>query len=320
MYQFTNNELIEGIRIGHATDYEALTGCTVVLFEEGAIGGISIEGQASGTRGIDSLSPFHLVDKINAIIISGGSSFGLDSASGVMKYLEERGKGYDVGITKIPIVPAAIIFDLAIGNPRIRPDREMGYMACTNAKENFIEEGSIGAGTGATIGKLYGIERGMKGGIGIYSTSLKKLEVYSITVVNAFGDIRENGKIIAGLRKSKDSFELVSSEGEMRKGVTRKRFSHGNTTISILITNASLTKNDAIKVAQIAGLGFADSISPPHTTFDGDIIFVLSVGNIKADINIIGLLGKEAISKSIIRGIKLADGFGIIPAYKDIIK
>ena len=318
MSQLVENDLIEGVRIGHASDYRALTGCTVILFEDGAIGGIRIEGHASGTRGIDPLSPFHLVDRVNALVISGGSSFGLDSASGVMKYLEERGKGYEVGVAKIPIVPAAIIFDLGIGDPSVRPDKEMGYKACINARDKGIEEGSVGAGTGATVGKLHGIERAMKGGVGFFALSLNKLKVCAITVVNAFGDVKEGGKIIAGLRKSKESLELMSSEEEMRRGVVRKGFGFENTTISVLITNASLTKHEAANVAQIARNGFAESISPSNTLFDGDIIFVFSVGEIKADINTLGLLGKRAVSESIIRGVKLADGFGILPAYKDL--
>jgi L-aminopeptidase/D-esterase-like protein len=319
---------VPGIEVGHASDFKALTGCTVVLFGEGAIGGVDIRGAATGTRQIDALNPIHIVDKIHALLLTGGSSFGLDAAGGVMTYLEERGKGFDVVTTKVPIVPTAVIFDLGIGNFRVRPDHRMGYEACLNASKK-VEEGSAGVGVGATVGKLFGIDRAMKGGVGTSSVQGPNgLIVGAFVVINAFGDVFNpySNQILAGARKSKKSLQLANSSKWMKQGVTRKQFgvvnpsdpSAFNTTLGIIATNANLTKKEIHQVAQIAHSGLAKVISPLHTTFDGDLVFAISYGKKKGDVNTIGLLGEAALIESVQRAIIKADGFGIIPAYKDL--
>jgi L-aminopeptidase/D-esterase-like protein len=320
---------VPGIKVGHASDFKALTGCTVILCEEGAIGAVDIRGTATGTRQIDALTPLHLVDKIHAILLAGGSAFGLDAAGGVMAYLEERGKGFDVAKTKIPIVPTAIIFDFGIGDFRIRPDRGMGYQACLNASKK-VEEGSVGAGTGATVGKLFGIERAMKGGVGTSSVrGPKGLMVGALVVVNAFGDVLDpdSHQMLAGARKSKKSFQWANSSKWIKKGVTRKQFgpitppesTSFNTTLGVIATNADLTKKEAHHVAQIAHSGLAKIISPLHTTFDGDLIFAISYGKKKTDVNTIGLLGETVLIESVKRAVIKAKGWGIIPTHQDIV-
>ena len=320
---------VPGIKVGHASDFKALTGCTVILCEEGAVGAIDIRGTATGTRQIDALTYLHLVDKIHAILLAGGSAFGLDATGGVMTFLEEKGKGFDVIKTKIPIVPTAVIFDFGIGDFRVRPDQQMGYQACLNASKK-VEEGSVGVGTGATVGKLFGIERAMKGGVGTSSIlGPKGLIVGALAVVNAFGDVLDpNSKqLLVGARKSNKSFELSNSAKWMKQGVTRNQFgaiippasTAFNTTLGVIATNANFTKKELHQVAQIAHLGLAKIISPLHTTFDGDLIFALSLGKKKADVNTIGLLGEVALMESVKKAVTKAKGFGVIPAYKDIL-
>lgn len=314
--------------MGHASDFKALTGCTVILCEEGAVGGVDIRGTATGTRQIDALSYLHLVENIHAILLSGGSAFGLDAAGGVMKYLEEKSKGFDVVKTRVPIVPAAVIFDFGIGDFRIRPDQKMGYQACLNASKR-VEEGSVGVGTGATIGKLFGIDRAMKGGVGTSSIfGPEGLIVGALVVVNAFGDVLDpsGNQILAGARKSKGSLQLANSTKWIKRGVTRKQFGGPlrpkadifNTTLGVIATNANLSKKEASQVAQISHSGLVKMISPLHTTFDGDLLFTISYGKKRADVNTIGLLGEVALMEAVKRAIMKADGFGIIPAYRDI--
>lgn len=321
---------IPGLRVGHASDFEALTGCTVILCEEGVIGAVDIRGAATGTREIDALSYHHLVDRIHAILLTGGSAYGLDAAGGVMAYLEERGKGFDVIKTKVPIVPAAVIFDLGIGDFRRRPDKEMGYQACLSASRE-VGEGSIGAGTGATVGKLFGMERAMKGGLGTSSIfGPRGIIVGALVVVNAFGDVvdPESHQILAGARVSRRSLRLANSSKWIKKGAVRRSFGEpassplfpSNTTLAVIATNAHLDKKELHQVLRIAHCGLARMISPFHTTFDGDILFGLSCGKKEGDVNLIGLLGKEVLMEALRRAILKADGFGILPAHKDIVK
>jgi L-aminopeptidase/D-esterase-like protein len=320
---------VPGIKVGHASDFKALTGCTVILCERGAIGAVDIRGTAAGTRQIDPLTDLHLVDKIQAILLSGGSAFGLDAAGGVMAYLEERGKGFDVGETKIPHVPTAVIFDFGIGDFGVRPDREMGYQACLNASGE-VAEGSVGVGTGATVGKLFGMERAMKGGVGTSSIQGPKgIIVGALVVVNAFGDVCDpsSHQILAGARVSKASFQFANSSKWMKRGVARTRFgavtpSDANafhTTLGVVATNASFTKKELRQIAQIAHSGLAKVISPLHTTFDGDLIFTLSYGRKKADVNTVGLLGEAVLMESVKRAVTKAKGLGIVPARRDMI-
>ncbi|MBP1749727.1 MAG: peptidase DmpA [Deltaproteobacteria bacterium] len=310
---------VPGIKVGHASDFNGLTGCTVILCEEGAVAGIDVRGSAPGTRQVDALNPGHIVDRIHAIVLSGGSSFGLDAASGVSKYLEEKGVGFDVGITRIPIVPTAVIFDLLFGDHTVRPTAQMGYAACLNAQEQVLE-GSVGAGVGAVIGKLFETSRAMKGGLGTCSVAMPDgLRVGALVVVNAFGDIVDNitGRIIAGLRKSEDSMEFANTTNCLKQGITKQKFALVNTTLGVVATNARFSKRDMTKVSQMAQGGLIKTINPVHTTFDGDLVFALSIGDIEADINQVGVLAEFVLAEAIKRAIKKADGFGLIPAFKD---
>jgi L-aminopeptidase/D-esterase-like protein len=320
---------VPGIRVGHASDFKALTGCTVILCEEGAIGAVDIRGTAAGTRQMDPLTPLHLVDKIQALLLAGGSAFGLDAAGGVMAYLEERRKGFDVGETKIPHVPTAVIFDFGIGDFRVRPGREMGSQACLNASRK-VPEGSVGVGTGATVGKLFGMERAMKGGVGTSSIhGPKGIIVGALVVVNAFGDVIDpvSHQILAGARMSRRSARLADSSSWMKRGVARKQFGAitpsdskvSNTTLGVVATNADFAKKELHQVAQIAHSGLAKVISPLHTTFDGDLIFAISYGKKKADVNTVGLLGEAVLMESVRRAVTKAEGWGILPAHRDIV-
>jgi L-aminopeptidase/D-esterase-like protein len=313
---------VKGLKVGHASDYKGYTGCTVILCEDGATCGIDIRGSASGTRQIDALSMNHIVEHVHAILLSGGSSFGLDAATGVMRFLEEKGIGFDVGPTKIPIVPTAVIFDIFFGDPMARPTREMGYEACKNAKDS-VEEGSIGVGVGAAVGKLFEISRAMKGGVGTSSIVLPDgLTVASLVVVNAFGDIIDNvtGKIIAGARVTPESMEFANTVESIKKGAVKKQFGLVNTTLGVVATNAKFNKRDITKIAQMAQGGLIKTISPVHTTFDGDLVFALATGECEADLNLVGVLGEFVIAEAIKRAVKKADGFGILPAFKDSTK
>ena len=317
---------VNGIRVGHASNIQAMTGCTVLLCEEGAVAGIDIRGSAAGTRQVDSLYPLHLVHEVHAILLTGGSSFGLDAAGGVVRYLEERQKGFDVEVTHIPIVPTAVVFDLRLGDSRVRPDAEMAYQACLQASSANVAEGSIGVGTGATVGKLFDLKRASKGGVGTASVEGGTgIMVGALVVVNAFGDVIDNetGRILAGLRESENSLDLVPSADLLRQGVQKRQFGESaieNTTIGAVATNARLTREEAIKVAQMAHNGLGKTISPISTSFDGDIIFALSLGQEKADVNNVGVLAELALMNAVKRAIIKADGFGIIPAYGDLIK
>lgn len=311
---------IEGITVGHSSDFEGYTGCTVILCEKGAVCGIDIRGSASGTRQVDALNVNHIVKQVHAILLAGGSSFGLDAAGGVMRYLEERNVGFDVGVAHIPIVPTAVIFDLGFGNPQARPTSGMGYEACLKAGTE-VEEGSVGAGTGATVGKIFELPRAMKGGLGTYSLATPDgLKVAALVVVNAFGDIIDNvtGKIIAGLRESENSSAFANTVTQIKEGAVKKQFGIVNTTLGVVATNAVFSKREITKVAQMAQGGLIKTISPVHTTFDGDLVFALSTGQVEADLNKVGVLAEFVLSEAIKKAVKKADGFGIVPAFRDI--
>ncbi|HEX2966142.1 MAG TPA: P1 family peptidase [Syntrophorhabdaceae bacterium] len=312
---------VPGIKVGHASDLKGYTGCTVILCEEGAVCGIDVRGSASGTRQIDALSVGHIVEEVHAIILAGGSSFGLDAAGGVTRYLEEKGIGFDVGVAKIPIVPSAVIFDLGFG-AQSRPTPEMGYQACASAAFQ-VEEGSVGVGTGATVGKIFDSARAMKGGVGTCSIAMPDgLKIAALVVVNAFGDIIDNvtGKIIAGVRKSEDSLEFAGTVKQIKEGIVKKQFAITNTTLGVVATNARFNKKEITKVAQMAQGGLIKTISPVHTTFDGDLVFALATGERETDINKAGVLAEFVIAEAIKRAVKKADGFGIVPGFRDIAK
>lgn len=299
---------VPGIEVGHAHDINAKTGCTVVICREGAVGGVDVRGSAPGTRETDLMRPMNLVDKVHAVVLCGGSAFGLAAAGGVMRYLEEREIGFDTGVTKVPIVAGAVIFDLGYGDWRVRPDERMGYEACMNAGTGDVPQGSVGAGTGATVGKILGMECCMKGGVGTSSIRLPGgVVVGAIVVVNALGDVvnPRTGKILAGARdpgtgKFIDTWEFIL-EGNTMKGQQL-----GNTTVGVVATNAYLTKEWANKVAAMAHDGLAMAIRPVHTMLDGDTIFALSTGKIQCDVNVIGTAAAEAVARAVVNAVKNA--------------
>jgi len=312
---------VSGIKVGHSQDLKAGTGCTVVICEKGATTGVGVRGGAPGTRETDLLNPVNLVEKAHAIYLGGGSAFGLDGASGVMKYLEERGIGFDVVLTKVPIVPGAVLFDLDVGDYRVRPDARMGYDACLKASEEEVRQGNIiGAGTGATVGKIFGGLRSMKSGLGTASFKSQELIIGAIVAVNCLGDVidPENGEIIAGVL-SEDKKEFANTMSFLRNFPQRSgsNFSK-NTTIGAVATNAKLTKAGATKVAMMSQDGYARTISPAHTMFDGDTIFCMATGEVKAGINVVGSIAAEVMARAIVKAIKNTESLFKLKSYKDL--
>ena len=310
---------VPGVLVGHATDHEALTGCTAVLFEdpEGAIVGVDVRGSSPGTRETDRLGPHGTVRKTHALVLTGGSAFGLAAAEGVVSYLEESGIGLDIGVTRIPLVSAAVLFDLLLGDPAIRPDFPMGYEAAASAKSGDFAQGSVGAGTGATVGKVLGMERAMKGGIGSVSVRLDGgLVVAALAAVNAFGDVRDpkTGRVIAGPRQ--DDGTLGDTVELLPEAASRLRWAE-NTTLGIVATNARLMKSGANKVAQMAHDGLARAIEPVHTTIDGDVAFAVSVGEVDAETDVIGAWGARAMQEAILRAVRTAEGVPGIPSLSE---
>jgi len=306
---------IPGIRVGHLSDFQALTGCTAILCEQGAVGGVDIRGSASGTEEINTLDPLHVDPVVHAIVLAGGSAFGLEAASGVRRYLAARGVGVSTPAGKVPIVPAAILYDLAIAKPNVRPTVAMGEAAAMAASDAPVAEGCVGAGTGATIGKALGMKQAMKGGIGSYTVTLPNgVLVASLVVVNALGDVRDpaTGKIVAGARKSADSREFADGNEVIKRGAPAPLV-RGNTTLGVVATNARLTKVQATKLAQFASLGMARTIYPVNTTNDGDTVFALGIGDRQADINSLGVAAAEALSQAILRAVRTAKTMGGVP-------
>ena len=312
---------VEGVKVGHAHDLKAITGVTVVLCEEGAVGGVDMRGTATGTREINPLDPLHLVEKAHGICLAGGSAFGLDAAGGVMRWLEERGVGLPVGPTVVPIVPSAIIFDLRIGDHKVRPDAAMGHRACEAASADPVPEGCVGVGAGATIGKLRAAAGAMKSGIGSASiVTPDGLAVGALAVVNAFGDILdlETGKIIAGCRNDAGGF--VDTAKAVRGPIPDRGFSPQNTTLVVVATNATLTKPQAQKVAQLAQVGMAKTVSPCHSTVDGDVVFALATcrRSEQPNLNRLGVLAADVTAQAIVRAVKTADPLGGLPSWKSL--
>ena len=300
---------IEGIRIGHSENKEGGTGCTVLLCPEGGTGGVEVRGGAPGTRETDLVIPMELVDKVHGIVLSGGSAFGLDASSGVMEYLEKKGFGFDTQITKVPIVSQAVLFDLSVGVYRCRPDKALGYEACLNSELPYEDrQGNVGAGTGATIGKVLGIKGSMKGGLGTYALQVGNLKVGAVVAVNALGDIveSETGKIIAGAINKEFNGFLDTEKYMIENHDKIKNTFNGNTTIGAIITNGKLTKAQGNKIASMAHNGLARAIRPAHTLQDGDTIFTLGTNKITADINVIGILASIVMEKAIVNAVKEA--------------
>lgn len=313
---------VEGLKVGHFTLSERLTGCTVVLAENGAVGGVDVRGGAPGTRETDLLDPVNMIQKVHAVVLSGGSAFGLDAASGVVRYLDEKGIGYAVGDVVVPIVVAAIIYDLGVGDPTIRPGPDCGYRAATRANTAMPEEGNVGVGAGATVGQLRGGARAMKGGVGTASITLPSgLTVAAIVAVNAVGDIidPETGSVIAGVRTA-DGRGLADARVLLRSGSFSEPRSGANTTIGVVATNATLTQVQATKVAQMAQDGLARTIYPAHTPGDGDTVFSLATGTYTGptSVSTIGALAADMTAKAIVRAVMAAEGIPGIPSMSDL--
>ena len=314
---------MEGLKVGHHTLAERPTGCTVILVDGDAVGSVSQRGGAPGTRETDLLNPLNMVDKVNAIVLAGGSAFGLEAATGTVRWLEEHDIGWPAGAAKVPIVPAAILFDLGVGgNAKVRPTAECGYKAAAAASAGPIQEGSVGAGAGATVGKLGGANRSTKSGLGTASISLPTgLVVAAIVAVNAVGDIIDpsSGKVVAGVRNPDGTF--ADARKILRSGATLQRPRAGeNTTIGLVATNAKMTKALVARMALMADDGYARAISPSHTTGDGDTIFSLATGRWdgNADITTIGALAAEAMADAVVRAATQATGAAGIPAARDL--
>lgn len=315
---FNNILDVKGIKVGQVEDKEGLTGCTVIICEDGGVCGVDVRGSAPGTRETDLLDPINMVQKVHAIVLSGGSAFGLESTCGVSRYLEEKGIGFDVGVAKVPIVTGAVLFDLGVGDPKCRPNIEMGYKACQIANNTELKQGNYGAGCGATVGKIRGSEFCIKGGIGSYSIKLDNgLVVSAIIAVNAFGDVYENGQVIAGVLND-DKTDFLNTYDLMKKGVNKGGFNIDNTTIGAVVTNAKLSKAECKKISQMAHNGFAKSIFPIHTPHDGDTIFTLATGEVETDITLLGSIASEVVEKSVISAIKNASKTNNILSYNEI--
>lgn len=315
---FNNILDVKGIKVGQVEDKEGLTGCTVIICEDGGVCGVDVRGSAPGTRETDLLDPINMVQKVHAIVLSGGSAFGLESTCGVSRYLEEKGIGFDVGVGKVPIVTGAVLFDLGVGDPKCRPNIEMGYKACQIANNIELKQGNYGAGCGATVGKIRGSEFCTKGGIGSYSIKLDNgLVVSAIIAVNAFGDVYENGQVIAGVLND-DKNDFLNTYDLMKKGVNKGGFNIDNTTIGAVVTNAKLSKAECKKISQMAHNGFAKSIFPIHTPHDGDTIFTLATGEVETDITLLGSIASEVVEKSVISAIKNASKTNDILSYNEI--
>lgn len=314
---------IAGLKVGHFTDARRPTGCTVVLCEAGATCGVDVRGAAPGTRETDLLRSENLVEQVHAVLLTGGSAFGLDAAGGVMRWLDERGCGLAVGPVRVPIVPAAVLFDLWIGNPALRPDAAAGYAACNAAGSAPPAQGSVGAGAGASVGKLFGIERAMKGGIGTAAITVGAITVAALIAVNATGDVIDpaDGGIVAGTRGA-DGRPRGAARAIARGELPQRAVAGMATTIGIVATDASLTKAQANKLAAMAHDGLARSIDPIHTMADGDTLFALATGasGLAGDMTVLGTLAAEVTARAVLNAVRLATGLAVpaLPAVADL--
>jgi L-aminopeptidase/D-esterase-like protein len=324
---------VPGIKVGHAQDLDAITGCTVVLCENGAVGGVDQRGGGPGTRELALLDPVNHVEKMHAVMLSGGSAFGLDAAGGVMQYLEEKDIGYQAQVARVPIVPAAILFDLNLGDPHIRPDKQMGYQACINALEGPPAQGSVGAGTGATVGKMLGMGQATKGGVGTASMEIGGgVIVGALVAVNAVGDVidPETNQIVAGVRSLKkgpisigDDALFADSLKIMRSLIGRTLLglaSKANTVIGVVATNAKFDKAHTNKLAQMAQNGVVRTVRPVHTMHDGDTMFAMATGEKKADVNIVGAFAAQVVAQAVLNAVRNASGLGGVPAASELEK
>lgn len=316
---------VPGLRVGHAQDEKAQTGCTVFLPPEGTVGAVDKSGGAVGTRQTDPLGLMHIVEEVHAVVLSGGSAFGMESATGVARYLEEMGIGFDAAVAKVPIVPTAILFDLGLGASDRRPDADMGYAAAAAATDDRPAEGNVGVGTGATVGKMLGIEGAMKSGVGTASLDLGDgVIVGALMAVNAAGDVvdPETGEIIAGARLPEDQGGGFADARKVLQGMLglgKLGFGSGeNTVIGVVATNAALSKRDCTVVARMAQDGVARTVRPSHMMMDGDALFALATGQAQADVNIIGAFAAEVVAQAVVRAVRQAEGVAGLPAVSDL--
>ena len=312
---------IEGIEVGHAQNIEAATGCTVILCKDSAAAGVDVRGGAPGTRETDLLNPVNLVQRIHAVMLAGGSAFGLDAAAGVMQYLEERQIGFDVGVTHVPIVCGAVLFDLTFGDFKIRPDRQMGYEACLNAGK-ACPQGNVGAGTGATVGKILGTSRSMKSGLGCYALQVEDLQVGALVAVNCLGDVidPQTGQKLAG-PLSEDGRTLADTEDILISAYAdKKNLFSGNTTIGVVATNAAFDKAQATKLASMSHNGYARTMRPSHSMYDGDTIFALSTGGVSADLSVVGLLAARVMERAVVNAVINTSSLGGLKYCRDILE
>lgn len=318
---------VPGIEVGHAQDHDALTGVTVIVCRKGAVGGVDVRGSAPGTRETDLLDPINLVEKVHAVALAGGSAFGLDAASGVVRWLEEQGIGFQTGVARVPIVPAAILYDLDLGRADVRPDAAMGYAAAAAAAPGPVSEGNVGAGTGASVGKIFGTAGAMKAGLGTASIAIGGgVVVGALVAVNAFGDVvdPQTGAILAGARPVKIGPLTLGGQGRFADtlkvmstfaGRQILRLATGrNTVIGVVAANVKFTKAEATKMAQMAQDGIARTIRPAHTMLDGDTIFALATGGRRADVSTVGAYAAEALAQAIVRAVQMARPAGGLPA------
>ena len=328
-----NNSItdVPGIEVGHAQDQEALTGVTAILCRKGAVAGVDQRGGAPGTRETDLLDPVNQVEKAHAIMLAGGSAFGLDAAAGIMRYLEEQKIGFDVGVARVPIVPAAILFDLALGRADIRPTPEMGYRAAAAASSGVVAEGNIGAGTGASVGKIFGMAGAMKSGLGSASLDIGGgIIVGALVAVNAFGDVIDprTAEIVAGARSTNmgpvrlGSGAYFADTLETLKTLPGRTImslaTRSNTVIGVVATNARFSKAESTKMAQMAQDGLARAIRPAHTMLDGDTIFALATGQKSADVSIVGAFAAEVFANACLRAVRSAHSAGGLPGLADL--
>ena len=312
---------VEGLKVGHQQLSKRPTGCTVILAEKGAVGGVDVRGSAPGTRETDLLDPLNTVQEVHAVVLAGGSAFGLDCAAGVVRYLEEKKIGFPTADIAVPLVPAAILYDLGLGDPSLRPDRHTGYRACLNAGSGPVPEGNVGAGCGATVGKMLGRNRAMKGGLGSASVKVGRLVVAALTAVNCAGDVLDpkTGRILAGAR-SADGRTFANTMETLRRTAAPTPPEGESTTLAVVATNALLDKVAANKVAQMAHDGFARAINPVHTPADGDTAFALATGKIKGvNLTQVGALAAEVTSEAITRAIITAQSLSGYPAHCDFV-
>ena len=310
---------VGGFRVGHAQNEEAATGCTVILCDQMSPAGLDVRGGGPASRESQILNPVANAEGINAVLLSGGSAFGLDAAGGVQKYLEERDIGFDVGVTKVPLVSQSCLFDLTVGSKDVRPDAAMAYAACENARADAPAEGNVGAGTGCSVGKYRGMERAMKSGFGTYALQAGALKVGALVAVNALGDIYgPEGTQIAGLLNP-DRNGLSSTLDELFHDVTlAENLFTGNTTLGVIVTNAKFHKTQLTKIAGMTHNGYARAIRPVHTTADGDSIYALSLDQIPGDVNVVGAMAAMAMERAIVRAVRAAGSAYGLPGYDAI--